>query len=131
MSDRETDQRPALAWKLLWLATDTYPQGKDLYDAVLLAEHTTVDQSLVRQLMRPELGPEADTFRAETVLSWAVDCLLGERVGKPTGSHVVESRRVTPGVPPAAPGSMGRQVTDVRRRAASALPERALRSSSG
>ena len=34
----------ALAWKLLWLATDLYPQGKDLYDAALLAEHTTVDQ---------------------------------------------------------------------------------------
>jgi hypothetical protein len=29
----------SLAWKLLWLATDSYPQGKDLYDAVLLAEH--------------------------------------------------------------------------------------------
>ncbi|MGR7003196.1 nucleotidyl transferase AbiEii/AbiGii toxin family protein [Yinghuangia aomiensis] len=28
----------SLAWKLLWLVTDTYPQGKDLYDAVLLAE---------------------------------------------------------------------------------------------
>ncbi|MFD2767110.1 nucleotidyl transferase AbiEii/AbiGii toxin family protein [Micromonospora eburnea] len=63
----------ALAWKLLWLATDMYPQGKDLYDAVLLAEHTTVDQALVRQLMRPELGSEADTFTAETVLSWQVD----------------------------------------------------------
>ncbi|GGR87384.1 hypothetical protein GCM10010169_34540 [Micromonospora fulviviridis] len=63
----------ALAWKLMWLATDMYPQGKDLYDAVLLAEHTTVDQALVRQLMRPELGAEADTFTAETVLSWQVD----------------------------------------------------------
>jgi hypothetical protein len=63
----------SLAWKLLWLATDTYPQGKDLYDAVLLAEHTTVDQDLVRQLMRPELGTEADAFTAETVLSWQVD----------------------------------------------------------
>ncbi|MER7441587.1 nucleotidyl transferase AbiEii/AbiGii toxin family protein [Micromonospora avicenniae] len=63
----------ALAWKLLWLATDMYPQGKDLYDSVLLAEHTTVDQALVRQLMRPELGAEADTFTAETVLSWQVD----------------------------------------------------------
>ncbi|MEV0430555.1 nucleotidyl transferase AbiEii/AbiGii toxin family protein [Micromonospora sp. NPDC050495] len=63
----------ALAWKLLWLATDMYPQGKDLYDAVLLAEHTTVDQALVRQLMRPELGAEADNFTAETVLSWQVD----------------------------------------------------------
>ncbi|KAB1932133.1 nucleotidyl transferase AbiEii/AbiGii toxin family protein, partial [Micromonospora sp. ALFpr18c] len=63
----------ALAWKLLWLATDRYPQGKDLYDAVLLAEHTTVDQALVRELLRPELGAEADTFAAETVLSWQVD----------------------------------------------------------
>ncbi|GIJ30201.1 hypothetical protein Vqi01_53630 [Micromonospora qiuiae] len=63
----------ALAWKLLWLATDMYPQGKDLYDAVLLAEHTTVDHALVRQLMRPELSAEADTFTAETVLSWQVD----------------------------------------------------------
>ncbi|ROO59045.1 nucleotidyltransferase AbiEii toxin of type IV toxin-antitoxin system [Micromonospora sp. Llam0] len=63
----------SLAWKLLWLATDMWPQGKDLYDAVLLAEHTTVDQHLVRRLMRPELGVEADTFTAETVLSWQVD----------------------------------------------------------
>lgn len=28
----------SLAWKLIWLGTDMYPQGKDLYDAVLLAE---------------------------------------------------------------------------------------------
>ncbi|MGW0435033.1 nucleotidyl transferase AbiEii/AbiGii toxin family protein [Micromonospora sp. NPDC003197] len=63
----------SLAWKLLWLATDMYPQGKDLYDAVLLAEHTTVDLALVRDLMRPELGSEADDFTSETVLSWGVD----------------------------------------------------------
>lgn len=63
----------ALAWKLLWLATDSYPQGKDLYDAALLADHTTVDHTLVCELMRPELGAEADTFGAETVLSWEVD----------------------------------------------------------
>ncbi|MEU7678077.1 nucleotidyl transferase AbiEii/AbiGii toxin family protein [Micromonospora taraxaci] len=63
----------ALAWKLLWLATDSYPQGKDLYDAVLLAETTTVDLDLVRQLLRPELGAEADDFSAETVLTWHPD----------------------------------------------------------
>lgn len=63
----------SLAWKLLWLATDLYPQGKDLYDAVLLAEHTIVDLALVRDLMRPELGTEADTFMAESVLAWDVD----------------------------------------------------------
>lgn len=27
----------SLAWKILWLMTDSYPQGKDLYDAVLLS----------------------------------------------------------------------------------------------
>jgi hypothetical protein len=63
----------SLVWKLLWLATDTYPQGKDLYDAVLLAEYTTVDLALVRDLLRAELGSEADTFTAESVLAWKVD----------------------------------------------------------
>ncbi|WP_045742143.1 nucleotidyl transferase AbiEii/AbiGii toxin family protein [Actinoplanes rectilineatus] len=60
----------SLAWKLLWLATDMYSQGKDLYDAVLLAEHNTVDLDLVRELMRPELGDEADDFTPATVLTW-------------------------------------------------------------
>jgi Nucleotidyl transferase AbiEii toxin, Type IV TA system len=63
----------ALAWKLLWLATDSYPQGKDLYDAALLADHTSVDLSLVRSLMRPELGSEAGDFSAATVLDWEAD----------------------------------------------------------
>jgi len=63
----------SLAWKLLWLATDRHPQGKDLYDAALLAEYTTVDLALVRDLIRPELSSEADTFTAETVLAWSVD----------------------------------------------------------
>jgi hypothetical protein len=60
----------SLAWKLLWLATDRYPQGKDLYDAVLLAEHTTVDVELVRELLLPELGDEALEFSVVTPLSW-------------------------------------------------------------
>jgi hypothetical protein len=63
----------SLAWKLLWLETDMYPQGKDLYDAVLLAESTPVPLDLVRGLLRPELGAEADDFRAESVLRWSVD----------------------------------------------------------
>src|SRR6185503_14258157 len=29
----------SLAWKIMWLVTDAHPQGKDLYDAVLPAEH--------------------------------------------------------------------------------------------
>jgi hypothetical protein len=39
----------SLAWKLLWLATDMYPQGKDLYDAVLLAEHTNLRREVLTE----------------------------------------------------------------------------------
>lgn len=63
----------ALAWKLQWLASDLYPQAKDLYDAMLLAEHTDADPNLVRELIRPEIGDEADEFGPETVLSWSMD----------------------------------------------------------
>jgi hypothetical protein len=37
----------SLAWKLLWLETDRYPQGKDVYDALLLAEHVPLPVELV------------------------------------------------------------------------------------
>lgn len=40
----------SLAWKLVWLATDMNSQGKDLYDAVLLAENTRLPFSLLRQV---------------------------------------------------------------------------------
>lgn len=40
----------SLAWKLMWLMCDAYPQGKDLYDAVLLAEHTPLRYELLRQV---------------------------------------------------------------------------------
>ncbi|MEU9374524.1 nucleotidyl transferase AbiEii/AbiGii toxin family protein [Streptomyces sp. NPDC048255] len=42
----------SLAWKLLWLATDMYPQGKDLYDAVLLAEDCVVPYPLLETVFR-------------------------------------------------------------------------------
>lgn len=41
----------SLAWKLLWLETDCYPQGKDLYDATLLAEQTLLPFDLLRQVL--------------------------------------------------------------------------------
>ncbi len=41
----------SLAWKLLWLETDMYPQGKDLYDATLLAEQTQLPFELLRQVL--------------------------------------------------------------------------------
>jgi hypothetical protein len=41
----------SLCWKLLWLITDSEAQGKDLYDAVLLAEHTSLSAELVQHLI--------------------------------------------------------------------------------
>lgn len=54
--------RLSLAWKLLWLATDMYPEGKDLYDAVLLAEHTDLPAALFQAVIaEADDGPwEAD-----------------------------------------------------------------------
>ncbi|WP_371615768.1 nucleotidyl transferase AbiEii/AbiGii toxin family protein [Streptomyces sp. NBC_00454] len=46
----------SLAWKLLWLVSDSYPQGKDLYDAVLLAEAFDLPYALLDQVFR--LAPE-------------------------------------------------------------------------
>ncbi|MBW8699522.1 hypothetical protein MBT84_07960 [Streptomyces sp. MBT84] len=40
----------SLAWKLMWLVSDMHPQGKDLYDAVLLAEHTSLRYELLREV---------------------------------------------------------------------------------
>lgn len=44
----------SLAWKILWLASDYHPQGKDLYDAVLLAEDPSVELSV--DTLRTVLG---------------------------------------------------------------------------
>jgi hypothetical protein len=41
----------SLAWKVQWLVTDMYPQAKDLYDAVLLAERTPLRYDLLQQVM--------------------------------------------------------------------------------
>jgi Nucleotidyl transferase AbiEii toxin, Type IV TA system len=41
----------SLVWKLLWLMTDCYPQGKDLYDAVILAEHYGFPIDLCREVL--------------------------------------------------------------------------------
>ncbi|MGC0419907.1 nucleotidyl transferase AbiEii/AbiGii toxin family protein [Embleya sp. AB8] len=41
----------SLAWKLLWLLSDAYPQGKDLYDAVLLAESTPLRADLLHRTL--------------------------------------------------------------------------------
>ncbi|WP_063773553.1 nucleotidyl transferase AbiEii/AbiGii toxin family protein [Streptomyces rubellomurinus] len=38
----------SLAWKIMWLVTDMHPQGKDLYDAVLLAESCRLRYEVLR-----------------------------------------------------------------------------------
>jgi hypothetical protein len=63
----------SLAWKVLWLETDTYPQGKDLYDAALLAERTYLPLDLLRDVLSKELGAGAEEFTADRVLGWRVD----------------------------------------------------------
>uniref|UniRef100_A0AAU2JQK0 Nucleotidyl transferase AbiEii/AbiGii toxin family protein n=1 Tax=Streptomyces sp. NBC_00049 TaxID=2903617 RepID=A0AAU2JQK0_9ACTN len=42
----------SLAWKVLWLVSDRHPQGKDLYDAVLLAEHCHLPNALLQEVFR-------------------------------------------------------------------------------
>lgn len=66
---RTATARLSLAWKLEWLMDDAYPQGKDLYDAVLLAEHVNAPAADIRPLMRPELG--------RILADWIEDDLLG------------------------------------------------------
>ncbi|MFI5711339.1 nucleotidyl transferase AbiEii/AbiGii toxin family protein [Kribbella sp. NPDC051620] len=61
----------SLAWKLLWLESDLHPQGKDLYDAVLLAERTDISPALVRAVVVPEIPGQE--FGPRSVLEWPVD----------------------------------------------------------
>jgi hypothetical protein len=58
------DMAQSLAWKLQWLATDEYPQGKDLYDATLLAEHVRLPASPLREVVAS--SPEPDALRRLT-----------------------------------------------------------------
>ncbi|GAB1817968.1 nucleotidyl transferase AbiEii/AbiGii toxin family protein [Herbidospora sp. RD11066] len=56
----------SLAWKILWLASDSWPQGKDLYDAVLLAERVTLPEGLLDEV----LGDEATYPPDFSFLDW-------------------------------------------------------------
>ncbi|WP_255954726.1 nucleotidyl transferase AbiEii/AbiGii toxin family protein [Streptomyces odontomachi] len=42
----------SLAWKVMWLINDSYPQGKDLYDAVLLAERYPLPYARLAEVFR-------------------------------------------------------------------------------
>lgn len=55
----------SLAWKVLWLVSDMHPEGKDLYDAVLLAESTELPFPLLREVFR---GVDGGVFDRNPVL---------------------------------------------------------------
>lgn len=65
----------SLCWKLQWLASDNFPQGKDLYDAVLLAERVRPDRALLQRVF--ELALPAEWLRnsdaALAIAEWGVD----------------------------------------------------------
>ncbi|MET9879795.1 nucleotidyl transferase AbiEii/AbiGii toxin family protein [Actinacidiphila glaucinigra] len=49
----------SLAWKLMWLVSDRHPQGKDLYDAVLLAESCRLRYEVLRDVFLDAEGSYA------------------------------------------------------------------------
>lgn len=63
----------SLAWKLLWLETDIYPQGKDLYDAALLAEQTHLPLNLLKEILQSSDWRFNEELTIEFPLKWEVD----------------------------------------------------------
>ncbi|MFD5327059.1 nucleotidyl transferase AbiEii/AbiGii toxin family protein [Streptomyces sp. NPDC127092] len=66
----------SLAWKLMWLLSDMYPQGKDLYDAVLLAESCPPPLALVERLLRE--ADEWPGYHDEPLSLRMFEAVLGE-----------------------------------------------------
>lgn len=66
----------SLAWKIRWLETDGYPQGKDLYDATLLAEKTQLPFDLLKTVLNSSddwirsLNYFADDFSWKSGYPW-------------------------------------------------------------
>ncbi|WP_422929100.1 nucleotidyl transferase AbiEii/AbiGii toxin family protein [Singulisphaera sp. PoT] len=52
VSVRAASRAQSLAWKILWLWTDIHAQGKDLYDAVLLAERCSLSRRTLDETFR-------------------------------------------------------------------------------
>jgi hypothetical protein len=63
----------SLAWKLLWLHSDMHPRGKDLYDAMLLAEATTLPLPLLQavfEIADSKLPPLEDLVSFGNAFEW-------------------------------------------------------------
>lgn len=66
----------SLAWKLLWLASDSYAMGKDLYDAVILAEEVPISAETLRATFLTDMRYGAQLLRSfdrEQILKWRVE----------------------------------------------------------
>jgi hypothetical protein len=63
----------SLAWKLLWLETDSYPQGKDLYDAALLAEQTPLSAELLYRVLQSAEYPPKFPLASDFPMRWEID----------------------------------------------------------
>jgi hypothetical protein len=63
----------SLAWKLLWLDTDMHPQGKDLYDAVLLAERSRLSRELLERTFAAAGQVGLPETAGDMVRRWPVD----------------------------------------------------------
>jgi hypothetical protein len=64
----------SLAWKLLWLETDMHCQGKDLYDAIVLAEATTLNKETFAKTF--EIADPKENwlgFTANSIRKWHVE----------------------------------------------------------
>ncbi|MFJ1708802.1 nucleotidyl transferase AbiEii/AbiGii toxin family protein [Kitasatospora sp. NPDC088346] len=76
---RTASRELSLAWKLLWLHSDWTTggrsRGKDLYDAVLLAEspRTLLPDRLLRSVLRHALGADAGGWEPSAVRRWDVE----------------------------------------------------------
>jgi hypothetical protein len=66
-------QELSLAWKLVWLHTDVYPQGKDLYDAVLLAEQTPLRLDILNAALEAADWRHGRVTGPDFPLQWEVD----------------------------------------------------------
>jgi Nucleotidyl transferase AbiEii toxin, Type IV TA system len=74
VSVRAASPAQSLAWKFLWLDGDTHPQGKDLFDAVLLAERFPLPMEVLAETFRGGLRRDPLTgTAADYVAEWAVD----------------------------------------------------------
>lgn len=73
---RTASPEQSLAWKLVWLATDSYAAGKDLYDAVLLAEKFGVSPDVVRATFKAAESGFYNgqvSFARDDVLNWSTE----------------------------------------------------------